>query len=155
MNSAPDQIISRAKQRFNLDLQNSNQVTFIYLHRRKWVEAYMYPYFTLLGQSLGSLYLGYEALEQCIPNVFLDTMGYAFTLPFFKYFGGCKVGCYVHYPTISTDMLNKVKKRSHGYNNKRGIANSFLATQFKLYYYKVSTGNLESTILRKKYIKLK
>ena len=54
--------------------------------------------------------LGLEALDKSpeIPDFFIDTMGYAFTLPLFKYFGGSKVGCYVHYPTISTDMLNKV-----------------------------------------------
>lgn len=131
-----DQIIARAMQRFNLSL-NSSQLEFIYLHRRKWVEADMYPYFTLLGQSLGSVFLGLEALEKCIPNVYLDTMGYAFTLPLFKYLGGCKVGCYVHYPTISTDMLDKVRTRRAGFNNKRGIANNRFATKFKLFYYKV------------------
>ena len=31
---------------------------FVYLHRRRWVEAEMYPYLTLLGQSLGSIWLG-------------------------------------------------------------------------------------------------
>ena len=55
--SAPDQIIARAKSRFNLEIDNEN-LEFIYLHRRKWVEAEMYPYVTLLGQSLGSVWLG-------------------------------------------------------------------------------------------------
>jgi hypothetical protein len=35
-----------------------NGVKFVYLYQRKWVEAQMYPRFTLLGQSLGSMYLG-------------------------------------------------------------------------------------------------
>ncbi len=96
----------------------------------------MYPRFTLLGQSLGSIYLGLEALEKLKPDVFIDTMGYAFTLPVFKYLGNCKVGCYVHYPTISTDMLDKVRSRAKSYNNRRGIANSAIATNLKLVYYK-------------------
>ena len=137
VDSAPDQIINRARERFNLELPNTNQLEFIYLHRRKWVEAEMFPRFTLLGQSLGSIWLGIEALEKYVPDVFLDSMGYAFTLPLFKYFGGCKVGCYVHYPTISTDMLDKVRNRTSGFNNRKGIANSKLATYFKLIYYKV------------------
>lgn len=29
-----------------------------------------------------------------------DSMGYAFTYPLFRILGGCKVACYVHYPTI-------------------------------------------------------
>jgi alpha-1,2-mannosyltransferase len=138
VDAAPDQILLRAKERFNLDLPNPKKLEFVYLHRRKWVEASTYPRFTLLGQSLGSIYLGLEAMEKCIPHVYLDTMGYAFTLPLFKYFGSCKVGCYVHYPTISTDMLDKVRTRSRGYNNRRGIASSSIATNLKLLYYKVS-----------------
>ncbi len=134
--SAPDQIIKRARERFNLNLDDAN-LEFVYLHRRRWVEADMYPHFTLLGQSLGSIFLAFEALRKCNPHVYVDTMGYAFTLPVFRYFGQCKIGCYVHYPTISTDMLEKVRSRAKGYNNRRGIANSALATRAKLMYYKI------------------
>jgi alpha-1,2-mannosyltransferase len=35
-------------------------------------------------------------------------MGYSFVYPLFKVLGGCKVLCYVHYPTISTDMIQTV-----------------------------------------------
>jgi len=136
VDSAPDQIIGKASQRFNIEI-NTDNLEFIYLHRRKWVEADTYPRFTLLGQSLGSMWLALEALEKCCPDVFLDTMGYAFALPIFKYFGNCKVGCYVHYPTISTDMLDKVRTRSSGFNNRKGIANSRFATKIKLIYYNI------------------
>jgi alpha-1,2-mannosyltransferase len=79
-----------------------------------------------------------EALSKVCPDVYLDTMGYAFTMPLFKYVGGCKVGCYVHYPTISTDMLQAVKSRRAAFNNRRSIANSALFTKLKLIYYKVN-----------------
>jgi len=103
---SPAEIIKRAKQRFNIELPNNLQ--FVYLHKRKWVEANNYPYFTLLGQSLGSIVLGLEALRLFQPDIYVDTMGYAFTLPVFSIIVGCKVSCYVHYPTISSDMINKV-----------------------------------------------
>ncbi|XP_025204593.1 GDP-Man:Man(3)GlcNAc(2)-PP-Dol alpha-1,2-mannosyltransferase [Melanaphis sacchari] len=103
---SPVEIIKRAKQRFNITLPNN--LEFVYLHKRKWVEAENYPYFTLLGQSLGSIVLGFEALRLFQPDVFIDTMGYAFTLPLFCLICGCKISCYVHYPTISSDMINKV-----------------------------------------------
>lgn len=64
-------------------------------------------------------------------------MGYAFTLPLFKYFNGSATGCYVHYPTISTDMLNQVKKGQAAFNNREFIARSKTATWGKLLYYKV------------------
>lgn len=38
----------------------------------------------------------------------VDTMGYSFTYPLFRYLGGCRVACYVHYPTISSDMVDRV-----------------------------------------------
>ena len=76
------------------------QVEFVFLQWRGWVEASKYPYFTLLGQSLGSLFLGWEALVAFVPDIFIDSMGYAFTIPLFRFFGGCKVACYIHYPTI-------------------------------------------------------
>ena len=47
------------------------QVEFVYLQRRGWVEASKYPYFTLLGQSLGSLFLGWEALMAFVPDLSL------------------------------------------------------------------------------------
>jgi len=59
-------------------------------------------------------------------------MGYSFTYPLFWLFG-CKVGCYIHYPTISTDMLQKVSKREADFNNSETIANnSVLSSGLKI-----------------------
>lgn len=65
---------------------------------------------------------------------------------------GCYVVCYVHYPTISTDMLQVsllfvvryflllqvVQQRQVKYNNRLFIAQSYFATRCKLFYYRVS-----------------
>ena len=48
------------------------------------MEAEYYPMFTMLGQSLGSLVLGAEALLAFVPTIYMDTMGYSFTMPLFK-----------------------------------------------------------------------
>nr|CAG4640919.1 EOG090X07J8 [Eulimnadia texana] len=130
-----DQIIREAKQRFNVHI-NEN-VQFCHLKKRRWVEAACYPFFTLLGQSLGSVVLGFEALWKLVPDVYIDTMGYAFTYPLFRHFGQCQVGCYVHYPTISSDMLGKVSSRSASFNNNPVIARSAVLTYFKLTYYRL------------------
>lgn len=64
---------------------------------------------TLLGQSLGSLVVAYDAFNLLVPDIFIDTMGYAFTLAFCKMlFPSVPTGAYVHYPTISTDMLESL-----------------------------------------------
>ncbi|XP_014467739.1 PREDICTED: GDP-Man:Man(3)GlcNAc(2)-PP-Dol alpha-1,2-mannosyltransferase isoform X2 [Dinoponera quadriceps] len=131
--AGPEEILSRTEKVFNVKLQRN--IEFIYLHRRKWVEASMYPYFTLLGQSLGSIWLGIEALNSLLPDIYIDTMGYAFTYPLFKYIGGCRVGSYTHYPTISHDMLKYVYRRVTTYNNRRIIARNPFFTMGKLLYY--------------------
>lgn len=130
-----EDILSRAAQRFNIEIEKP--VEFVYLRSRFLVEARVYPFLTLLGQSLGSVVLGMEALSHFVPTVYLDTMGYAFTMPVFRYLGGCRVGCYVHYPTISTDMLERVTQRVSAHNNSRLIAQSPLLSWCKLGYYNV------------------
>ena len=73
----------------------------------------MYPHFTLLGQSLGSLVVAYDAFNLLVPDVFIDTMGYAFTLALCKLlFPSVSTSAYVHYPTISTDMLESLDDES-------------------------------------------
>lgn len=133
--STGPEILNKARQRFNIVLPRP--VEFIFLKRRNWVEASKYPIFTLLGQSLGSLFLGWEALLAHVPDIYVDSMGYAFTLPLFKYFGKCKVACYVHYPTISTDMLDRVSQRSASFNNASFVSRSSVLTSVKILYYRL------------------
>ncbi|KAL6714885.1 asparagine-linked glycosylation protein [Lecanora helva] len=101
-------ILERVKHRFNIILHPPT-VTFMYLDTRHWVLSTTWPHFTLLGQSLGSLIMAYDAFSLLVPDVFVDTMGYSFTLAFSKLcFPSIPTGAYVHYPTISTDMLSSL-----------------------------------------------
>ncbi|XP_021926373.1 GDP-Man:Man(3)GlcNAc(2)-PP-Dol alpha-1,2-mannosyltransferase isoform X2 [Zootermopsis nevadensis] len=135
LDASPEEILKRAEKRFNIKL--IDPIQFVYLRRRRWVEADMYPYFTLLGQSLGSIVLGTEALTAFIPDLYVDTMGYAFTLPLFKFVGGCNVACYVHYPTITGDMLRRVSGHVIAHNNRPYVARSPFLTAGKLLYYRL------------------
>ena len=69
-----------------------HSLAFIHLKNRKWIEDSLqvfevsfgdfleevnsdfeissYPRFTLLGQSLGSIYLGWEALNKLLPDIY-------------------------------------------------------------------------------------
>ncbi|XP_035825053.1 GDP-Man:Man(3)GlcNAc(2)-PP-Dol alpha-1,2-mannosyltransferase isoform X2 [Aplysia californica] len=135
VDATPDEILARASQRFNIFLPS--RVEFVFLRCRGWVEASKYPYFTLLGQSIGSVFLGLEALYQFVPDAYIDTMGYAFTLPLFRYLGGSLVACYVHYPTISTDMLDRVTQRVAAHNNASFISSSPVLSRLKIFYYQL------------------
>ena len=48
-----------------------------------------------------------------------------------------QVGCYVHYPTISTDMLSAVEARRPAYNNRKAVSRSRAASALKLHYYRL------------------
>ena len=91
--------------------------------------------FSLLAESWGTMKLAYKALEQVTPHVFFDTTGCAFTYFVARILAGCKVAAYVHYPTISTDMLSLVWERRPSYNHNVNIAKSALVTYLKLIYY--------------------
>lgn len=63
----PEQMLKKVEKTFNMKIEPT--IEFVYLHRRKCVEAQMYPNFTLLGQSLGSMYMAFEALEVLQPGI--------------------------------------------------------------------------------------
>lgn len=93
----------------------------MYLSTRYYVLSSTYPHLTLLGQSLGSLILAYDAFQLLVPDIFIDTMGYAFALAFSKLlFPTVPTGAYVHYPTISTDMLDSLNEGGQGLNAGTG-----------------------------------
>ena len=119
--ASKEQILSNATTRFNIHIQAS-RVTFLYLSTREWVLASTWPHFTLLGQSLGSLALGWEAANLLVPDVIVDTMGYTFILALWAWlFPSVPRGAYVHYPTISTDMLSSLSDASDIHSGGRGV----------------------------------
>ncbi|KAL8676970.1 MAG: hypothetical protein Q9186_006561 [Xanthomendoza sp. 1 TL-2023] len=103
-----DEMLEKVQNRFNIEL-HSPTIVFLWLSTRHYVLSSTWPHFTLLGQSLGSLVLAYDAFSLLVPDLFIDTMGYAFALAFSKFvFPTIPTGAYVHYPTISTDMLGSL-----------------------------------------------
>ncbi|XP_039139856.1 GDP-Man:Man(3)GlcNAc(2)-PP-Dol alpha-1,2-mannosyltransferase [Dioscorea cayenensis subsp. rotundata] len=132
--ASPESLAARALDRFGVRLLRP--LIVVRLSKRKWVEEKTYPHFTMIGQSLGSMYLSWEAIRKFTPYFYFDTSGYAFTYPIARLFG-CKVICYTHYPTISTDMLSRVRHRSSMYNNDPLIATSIWLSWGKIIYYTI------------------
>jgi alpha-1,2-mannosyltransferase len=57
--------------------------------------------------------MAWDAFSLVTPDIFVDTMGYAFSLALSKLlFKDVPTGAYVHYPTISTDMLSSLDPES-------------------------------------------
>ncbi|KAI9888795.1 MAG: asparagine-linked glycosylation protein [Vezdaea aestivalis] len=106
--ASKEQLVERALSRFDIPI-HAPTFTPLYLTKRHYVLSSTYPRFTLLGQSLGSLLLAYDAFSLLVPDIFIDTMGYAFALYLSNLlFPSVPTGAYVHYPTISTDMLGSL-----------------------------------------------
>lgn len=102
-----------------------------------------FRYFTLCLQAFGSMFLALLCMLQWMPSVWVDTTGASFMAPVVKIFGcaccgnNCRFLSYVHYPTISTDMVVKVQSRASGFNNATTISSSTLLTRLKVYYYRM------------------
>lgn len=97
-----------------------------------------YPHFTMLFQSLASMLVVIDGLRQFVPDIFFDTTGLAFTYPVVKLLTGATVLSYTHYPTISTDMLQRVREKRSTYNNDAFISNSTTISTLKLLYDRLS-----------------
>ena len=125
-------IIANVKNRFNIPL-HAPRLTFLYLNTRDFLLAQHWPHFTLLGQSIGSLVVGWDAFNLVVPDIFIDTMGYAFTVAFSHFlFPDVPTGAYVHYPTISTDMLGSLDASGRGVN--AGLGTGWKGTAKKTYW---------------------
>lgn len=89
----------------------------------------------MIAESWGTARLAYHALGAVNPHAYVDTTGCAFTFLVARFLAGCRVGTYVHYPTISADMLSLVRERRPSYNNGAEIASDPMASRLKLAYY--------------------
>ena len=78
-----------------------------------------YPRFTMVGQALGSVAVAWQGLRQLLPELYVDTTGWAFPYPLVR-LAGARVAAYVHYPTISTDMLQRCVGSGGGRRGVRG-----------------------------------
>jgi len=117
-----------------MDIPPSLSINFVHLHEVKYLLEKP-KRFTMILESLGTMQLAWNALHTITPHVFIDTTGCAFTFIVAKILAGCKIGTYVHYPTISTDMLSLVWERRPTYNNTSEITANPIITYVKLIYY--------------------
>ncbi|KAG8622760.1 hypothetical protein KVT40_009271 [Elsinoe batatas] len=127
-------MLQNVETRFNIRL-HAPRVVFLYLSTRHYVLASTWPHFTLLGQSLGSIVLAWDAFNLMAPDVFIDTMGYAFALKACKWlFPNVPTGAYVHYPTISTDMLGSLSDDTGGKGVNAGMGKGWRGKAKKTYW---------------------
>lgn len=115
----------------------------IMLKKLKFVhlmDPMVWPIATLFGQSIGSVIVLLVALLTSSvsdwPDVYIDTTGCPFTLPIAKILTGAKTHAYIHYPTMSNDMLKKVSSKTTDFNNSEIFTKIFFLFKLKLLYYR-------------------
>lgn len=143
--ASKSEILDKVNERFGIplnDAQYSSRIAFLPLQSRGLVADKYWTRLTMLGQSFGGAVLAKEACEELIPDIFIDTMGYAFSFPVVRLFTqgrirNVRIGAYVHYPTISTDMLRRVASRQAGHTNDSRVAASWWKSRVKLTYYRL------------------
>ncbi|KAF4551887.1 ALG11 mannosyltransferase-like protein [Elsinoe fawcettii] len=127
-------MLQNVENRFNIRL-HAPRVVFLYLSTRHYVLASTWPHFTLVGQSLGSIMLAWDAFNLMAPDIFIDTMGYAFALKACKWlFPDVPTGAYVHYPTISTDMLGSLSDTTGEKGVNAGLGKGWRGKAKKTYW---------------------
>ncbi|CAB9501034.1 Man(3)GlcNAc(2)-PP-Dol alpha-1,2-mannosyltransferase [Seminavis robusta] len=130
-------VLEKVNDRFSLAISPTLDISFIHLDDcAAFLERA--SRLSMVVESWGTMRLAYAALvrTKVAPKIFVDTTGCAFTYMVARVLFGCRVLAYVHYPTISTDMLSMVwERRRVTYNNQAYIANSRITTFIKLVYY--------------------
>ncbi|KAF8510347.1 mannosyltransferase [Hysterangium stoloniferum] len=129
-------IIDKVKARFDIAL-DPRTLHFVFLEYRNLVEDSTWPRFTLIGQSIGSMYLGWEAMSKFTPDIFIDTMGYAFTFYLIRPLVGIPIGAYVHYPVITMEMMRRVRSRQAWHTNSNTVSSSWVLSKGKQIYYNI------------------
>jgi len=104
------------------------------------MEPKTWPIATIIGQSLGAAIVLTIALLRTPltswPDIFVDTTGCPFTLPVAKILTGAKVSAYIHYPTMSNDMFDKIQSRKSDFNNRKIFTTFTPFFWAKILYYK-------------------
>lgn len=131
-----NELLAQAESYFGLSIPADN-VRLVRLSLRSWTEAAKYPVLTLFGQFCGSAVLVQEALFRARAHVWIDTHGHAFGYWFVRAVCGIPVIPYVHYPAMSTDMIQRIRAQRPAYNNSTRVTGSATVSRLKLVYYQV------------------
>ncbi|KAM3141182.1 hypothetical protein pb186bvf_006787 [Paramecium bursaria] len=132
--ASDEEIRSKTQHRFNIQLKSDIQFIRVY-------EDYLLrpaKRFTMFFQILGQMVYSYKCLKKYQPDILFDTIGLPFSYIIFKLLlPNVKIYAYVHYPFISTDMIEQVEQKQVRYNNQENISKSTTQTKLKLYYYQI------------------
>lgn len=124
-----------ARERFGLDLSGITVEMVDISDMIRLVDPTRYPRFTLARQAVGMVIIGARSFYRRPAPIVIDTANMSFSLMIPFVLGAYTIS-YVHYPTISADMLASVRRREAAVHNNTSIAASTEKTAMKIIYYK-------------------
>lgn len=130
-----DEILEhKVYKRFGIDIDKT-KVHFVQISKEmhEALDPKNYPTMTMVWQALAYIKVVFTAVQEGPCDVFVDTMGVGFSFPFLKIFCGMKVYSYTHYPFISRDMIETVRRNKDQYNNQA----TGVKKHVKLFYYQI------------------
>lgn len=105
------ELLEHVYSRFGISFTPSeaNRIVIIGLTQTNLINPETFPWLTLVGQAFGMAVLGYEAISNLMPDVFVETTGLAFCYPVVSWIGCVPVLSYVHYPFVQHSMIQTLK----------------------------------------------
>ncbi|CAF4430689.1 unnamed protein product, partial [Adineta steineri] len=120
-------------QNFDINIEDyKSSITFVYLRSQFLLEEKYYKICNLWGRSIGSIIVGFEALIRFIPDIYIDSTGYAFTYPSFYYFASIPIISYIHNPTITNDQLAQINEQ---YRTDKSFINLIELLYYRIFGY--------------------
>ena len=91
---------------------------------------------TMILQIFGQILFAFYIISTIYSDVYCDSTGLPFSYFILKLFGHAKVTSYTHYPFISNDMLNDIKKNVPGVHSQGIFSKMKFLNKIKILYYK-------------------
>jgi alpha-1,2-mannosyltransferase len=130
-------IINRLKERFSIDLKTNSKyirsIEMIEFKSTKFLSPF--PYFTMILQIFFQILFAFEICFRIHSDTIIDTVGLPFTFSILRFLGNFKLSAYIHYPFISQDMVNDVKRGIEGVHSRGVLAKYKFYRKLKLFYY--------------------
>lgn len=106
-------ILERVNKTFGInfftDARSDMRKRIVFIHlpdKYQWlIKGESYKFLSIVGQAIGSIILLFIGLNQLVPDIYIDTIGLPFTYSIVHLLLGLPIISYVHYPTVSRDML--------------------------------------------------
>jgi len=133
-NDSASEILSKVKQRFNIDFSNSPiKIELVRLKTAFLLKPF--PNFTMIVQIIGQIIFAFELLLTVYSDIVIDSTGLPYMLPVTTVFGRSTSIAYVHYPLISLDMISDISKGVSGVHSRGMLSKFILFRYLKICYY--------------------